>query len=133
MIKVETQVNGTLEQVWEKFTEPKHITQWYFASPEWHAPAAENDLKVGGKFKTRMEAKDGSFGFDFEGEYTLVKLFERFEYKLGDLRNVIVEFKKDGNQVVVTEHFDPETQNPHEMQQAGWQMILNNFKAYAEK
>lgn len=133
MIKVETIVNGTLEQVWEKFTEPKHITQWYFASPEWHAPAAENDLRVGGKFNTRMEAKDGSFGFDYTGEYTVVKPFERFEYKLGDLRNGIVEFKKDGNQIVVTEHFDPETENPHDMQQTGWQMILNNFKAYAEK
>lgn len=133
MIKIESKIQGSLETIWDKFTRPKHITQWSFASPEWHSPTAENDLRVGGKFKTRMEAKDGSMGFDFEGEYTLVKPLERFEYSLGDTRKVIVEFKKDGEHVIVTEYFDPENENPHDMQQAGWQMILNNFKAYAEK
>lgn len=133
MIKVETKVNGTLDIVWEKFTQPQHIIHWYFASSDWHTPSVENDLKIGGKFKIRMEAKDGSFGFDYEGEYTLVKPYERFDYNLGDKRKVIVEFKTDGDHVIVTEQFNPETQNPHEMQQAGWQMILNNFKSYVEK
>lgn len=132
MIVIESLINSSLEDVWNKFTQPQHIINWYFASPDWHSPTAENDLKVGGKFKTRMEAKDGSMGFDFEGVYTLVNPLERFEYKLADDRKVIVEFKEEGDSVKIIESFDPENENPHDMQQAGWQMILNNFKTYAE-
>lgn len=132
MIIIETIVNGSIENVWDKFTNPVHIINWSFASPDWHSPTAENDVKVGGKFKTRMEAKDGSMGFDFEGVYTLVKPLERFEYKLADDRKVIVEFKTQENSVKIIESFDPENENPHDMQEAGWQMILNNFKTYAE-
>ncbi|MFO0357928.1 MAG: SRPBCC family protein [Sphingobacteriaceae bacterium] len=132
MIVIESLINSSLEDVWNKFTQPQHIINWYFASPDWHSPTAENDLKVGGKFKTRMEAKDGSMGFDFEGVYTLVQPLDRFEYKLADDRKVIVEFKEEGDSVKIIESFDPENENPHDMQQAGWQMILNNFKTYAE-
>lgn len=132
MIVIESLINSSLEDVWNKFTQPQHIINWYFASPDWHSPTAENDLKVGGKFKTRMEAKDKSMGFDFEGVYTLVQLLKRFEYKLADDRKVIVEFKEEGDSVKIIESFDPENENPHDMQQAGWQMILNNFKTYAE-
>jgi uncharacterized protein YndB with AHSA1/START domain len=132
MIVIETIVNAPIEEVWNKFTQPQHIIHWNFASPDWHSPSSENDLKVGGKFKTRMEAKDGSMGFDFEGIYTLVDQHKRFEYKLADERKVIVEFQNNGNSVKLIESFDPENENPIDMQQMGWQMILNNFKAYTE-
>lgn len=133
MITVKTLVNAPIEKVWDSFTNPAHITGWYFASDDWHAPYAENDLQTGGKFKTRMEAKDGSFGFDLEGVYSLVEPFKSFRYALPDGRKVIVTFESQGNTTAVTEEFDPESQNPHEMQQQGWQAILNNFKRYTEQ
>jgi uncharacterized protein YndB with AHSA1/START domain len=132
-ITVKTSVNAPVEKVWEYWTEPKHITQWNNASDDWHTPVAENDLSVGGKFLTRMEAKDGSFGFDFGGIYDEVKLNEVISYTMGDGRKVTITFKSQGNETEVIETFDAETTNPIEMQQAGWQAILDNFKKYAEQ
>jgi uncharacterized protein YndB with AHSA1/START domain len=132
-ITVKTSVNAPVEKVWEYWTEPKHITQWNNASDDWHTPVAENDLTVGGKFLTRMEAKDGSFGFDFGGIYDEVKLNEVISYTMGDGRKVTITFKSQGNETEVIETFDAETTNPIEMQQAGWQAILDNFKKYAEQ
>ncbi|MCM3115515.1 SRPBCC family protein [Neobacillus sp. MER 74] len=132
-ITVQTTVHAPVEKVWEHWTEPKHITQWNNASEDWHTPFAENDLTVGGKFLTRMEAKDGSFGFDFGGVYDEVKLNEVISYTMGDGRKVSVTFKGQGNDTEVIETFDAETTNPIEMQQAGWQAILDNFKKYTEQ
>ena len=132
-ITVQSTVHAPVAKVWEYWTEPKHITQWNNASDDWHTPVAENDLKVGGKFLTRMEAKDGSFGFDFGGIYDEVKVNEVISYTMGDGRKVAVTFKGQGNETEVIETFDAETTNPIEMQQAGWQAILDNFKKYAEQ
>jgi uncharacterized protein YndB with AHSA1/START domain len=132
-ITVKTTVHAPVEKVWEYWTEPEHITKWNNASDDWHTPLAENDLTVGGKFLTRMEAKDGSFGFDFAGVYDEVKLNEVIAYTLGDGRKVNITFKGQGNETEVIETFDAETTNPIEMQQAGWQAILDNFKKYVER
>ena len=132
MITVACTVNAPVEIVWEYFTKPDHIIGWYFASDDWHAPRAENDIRTGGKFLTRMEAKDGSFGFDFEGIYSEVVPNSLIHYGLADGRQVIIKFTETDEQTTVTESFDPENQNPAEMQQAGWQMILDNFKKYTE-
>ncbi len=131
-ITVESIVNAPMEKVWKYWTAPEHITKWNFASDDWCAPRAENDLRKGGKFLCRMEAKDGSFGFDFEGIYDEVKLNERIAYSLADGRKVQIQFSSQGDSTKVTEIFDAETENPIEMQQAGWQMILDNFKRYTE-
>ena len=132
-ITVETTINAPIEKVWEYWTEPEHITKWNNASDDWHTPIAENDLTVGGKFLTRMEAKDGSFGFDFGGIYDEVKLNEVIAYTMGDGRKVTITFNGQGNETQVIETFDAETTNPIEMQQAGWQSILDNFKKYIEQ
>lgn len=132
VVTVEAIVHAPLESVWEYWTKPKHITQWSKASDDWHAPHAENDLRVGGKFVTRMEANDGSFGFDFGGEYDEVKLNESISYTLGDGRKVKVDFVRKDNGTQVIETFDAEETHAIEMQQAGWQAILDNFKKYAE-
>ncbi|WML26463.1 SRPBCC family protein [Neobacillus sp. OS1-33] len=132
-VTVKATVNAPVEKVWEYWTEPKHITKWNNASDDWHTPIAENDLTVGGKFLTRMEAKDGSFGFDFGGIYDEVKLNEVISYTMGDGRKVTITFKAHGNETEVIETFDAETSNPVEMQQAGWQAILDNFKKYVEQ
>lgn len=132
-ITVRTTILAPLDKVWSCWTEPKHITQWCNASDAWHAPKAENDLQPGGKFLTRMEAKDGSFGFDFEGTYSDVIPNALIEYDMADGRHVSIHFSKlnDGTEIVET--FDPEGENPLEMQQNGWQAILNNFKNYSER
>ena len=132
MITVQTTINAPIDKVWEFWNEPAHIKNWAFASPDWHAPHAENDLRAGGKFSTTMAAKDGSMSFDFEGEYTLVKQNEAIEYIMADGRKVEISFKETPDGVEVIESFDPETQNPEEMQRGGWQAILDNFKSYAE-
>ncbi|MEH7484781.1 SRPBCC family protein [Neobacillus drentensis] len=132
-ITVKATVHAPVEKVWEYWTEPKHITKWNNASEDWHTPIAENDLTVGGKFLTRMEAKDGSFGFDFGGIYDEVKLNEVISYTMGDGRKVNITFNGQGNETQVIETFDAETTNPIEMQQAGWQSILDNFKKYSEQ
>ncbi|NYE07177.1 uncharacterized protein YndB with AHSA1/START domain [Bacillus niacini] len=129
-IVVETTVQAPVEKVWEYWTEPTHIKKWNSASEEWHTPFAENDLKVGGKFLSRMEAKDGSFGFDFGGVYDDVRLNEVIAYSLEDGRKVTINFIRQGDETKVIETFDAENSNPIEMQEAGWQAILDNFKKY---
>ena len=132
-ISVETTVQAPVEEVWKYWTEPKHITNWNAASDDWHTPFAENDLRTGGKFLSRMEAKDGSLGFDFGGIYDDVKLYEVIAYTMGDGRKVKITFKGQENETKVIETFDAETEAPIEVQQQGWQAILNNFKKYAEQ
>lgn len=131
-ITVETIVHSPVESVWKFWTEPKHIMQWNNASEDWHTPYAENDLKVGGKFVSRMEAKDGSFGFDFGGVYDEVSMYETISYTMEDGRKVKISFIRQGNDTQIIESFDAEETNSMEMQQAGWQSILDNFKRYAE-
>ena len=130
---VESTINAPVEKVWNFWTSPEHITKWCNASDDWHAPHAENDLRTGGKFMTRMEAKDGSFGFDFGGVYDEVNVNKVIAYTMGDGRKVNVIFASVGNQTKVTETFEAETQNSIEMQRGGWQAILDNFKKYTEK
>lgn len=132
LITVENLVEAPIDIVWASFTLPEHICNWYFATPDWHAPRAENDLRVGGRFLTRMEAKDGSFGFDFEGIYTDVVTEKMLRYELADGRYVVVNFDDKNGKTLVTETFVAETENPLEMQRAGWQAILDNFKNYTE-
>ena len=132
MIKVEAIINADIEKVWNCWNSAAHITQWCFASDDWHAPQAVNDLKVGGNFVTTMAAKDGSFSFDFGGIYSAVEKHSHIAYTMGDGRKVEVHFAKSTDGVVVTEMFEPESQNSEEMQQAGWQAILNNFKKHVE-
>lgn len=131
-ITVEAIINAPVEKVWQYWTEPKHIVQWNSASPEWHTPRAENDLQVGGKFISRMEARDGSAGFDFEGIYNEVKNHQLIEYSLLDGRKVKVVFDGQDGQTTITETFDADSTYSIEMQQGGWQVILNNFKKYVE-
>lgn len=133
IIVVETTVNAPVDKVWEYWTKPEHITQWNNASPEWHTPRATNDLRVGGAFSARMEARDGSMGFDFGGVYDEVKTNEYIEYTLGDGRKVKISFMANDGTTDVSESFEAEGTNPIEMQQAGWQSILDNFKKYTEE
>jgi uncharacterized protein YndB with AHSA1/START domain len=139
-ITVEVTVNAPIEKVWEYWTKPEHITKWAFAADDWEAPSAENDLRVGGRFKTVMAAKDKSASFDFGGVYTVVENHKLIEYDMSDpsansaqvARHVKVEFSEvpDGVKVVVT--FDPENENSEDMQRTGWQGISDNFKKYVE-
>lgn len=131
-ITVTATINATNKKVWDYYTNPKHIVNWNFADPSWHCPSAENDMRVGGTYKARMEAKDGSFGFDFEAVYTELVPEKKFTYEFGG-RMATVKFDTAGNQTTVTVTFDPETENSLELQQQGWQAILNNFKNYVEK
>jgi uncharacterized protein YndB with AHSA1/START domain len=131
-ITVETTVNAPTEKVWESFTKPEHITKWNFAADSWQCPSAQNDLRKGGNFTYRMEAKDGSFGFDFGGTYDDVQENERISYTLGDNRKADIQFIPQVNQTRVIETFEAENQNPVEMQRGGWQAILDNFKKYTE-
>lgn len=133
MITVSVSIQAPIEKVWEHWNEPKHITQWYNASDDWHAPFAESDFKVGGKFKITMAAKDGSAAFDFEGTYTSIVKSKQIEYAIIDGRKVIVKFYVKNNETVVEETFDPEEINSIELQRGGWQAILNNFKSHVEK
>lgn len=131
-ITVETNVNAPLETVWKHWTTPENIVKWNNASEDWHTPYAENDLYAGGKFLSRMEAKDGSMGFDFSGIYNEVKTKERLIYTIDDGRKVEVLFENDGNKTKVTETFEAEVIHPIEMQRGGWQCILDNFKKHVE-
>ncbi len=132
MITIEVTINAAPDKVWQFWNEPAHIKNWYFASDDWHVPGAENDLKNGGKFKISMAAKDGSFGFDLEGDYTSVIDHQLIEYALADGRRVSINFSKADQGTKVTEAFDPENINPVEIQKNGWQAILENFKKYVE-
>ena len=134
-ITVSVVINAPIEKVWKFWNEPEHIKEWAFASDDWHAPAATNDLRVGGKFSTTMAAKDGSASFDLLGTYTAVEKHSRIEYVMDseDKRRVIVEFAPQDGGTKVTETFDPEDINPIEMQRGGWQAILENFKKIVTK
>jgi len=132
LITVEATVNAPIEKIWEYWAKPEHITRWSAASDDWHTPRAENDLRTGGAFNSRMEAKDGSFGFDFGGVYDEVKDYELIRYTMGDGRTVEVIFSTQGGSTHITETFEAEGTNPIEMQRGGWQAILDNFKKYTE-
>ncbi|MCF6403702.1 SRPBCC family protein [Chitinophaga filiformis] len=131
-ITVETTVQAPVAKVWEYWNQPEHIKKWAFASDDWHVPASENDLRTGGKFSTTMAAKDGSFSFDFGGVYTQVKEHKLIEYTLGDERKVSILFSSIGDATKIVETFEAEETHSVEMQQSGWQAILDNFKKYTE-
>ncbi len=131
-ITVETIVKAPISKVWELFNEPDHIIKWNSASPEWHTTRAENDLRIGGKFVSRMEAKDGSMGFDFNGVYSDVINNERIAYSMEDGRKVDIHFEANEKGTIVREVFEAEDENPIELQRGGWQAILDNFKNYTE-
>jgi uncharacterized protein YndB with AHSA1/START domain len=133
MITVSITTQSTLEKVWDCFTNPLHIINWYFAAPSWHCPKASNDVTLNGTFNFRMEARDETEGFDFEGIYSLVEIHKQINYGLADGRQVHISFTQKDNGVTVTESFDPENENTLELQQGGWQAILDNFKSYVEK
>lgn len=131
-ITVNAHVHAPIDKVWEFWTLPKHITKWNNASDDWHTPKATNDLKDGGQFSFRMEAKDGSSGFDFGGIYDNVKTNDSIHYTIGDGRKVHILFEALGITTVITETFEAEEVNSIELQLTGWQAILTNFKKYTE-
>jgi uncharacterized protein YndB with AHSA1/START domain len=131
-ITVETTVHAPVEKVWEYWSAPEHITKWNNASSDWHSPRSENDLRTGGKFSTRMEAKDGSMGFDFGGVYDDVRINELIDFTMGDGRKVTVSFAGEGDETKIVETFEAEDTHSIEMQRGGWQAILDNFKKYTE-
>jgi uncharacterized protein YndB with AHSA1/START domain len=131
-ITVSTLVNLPIEIVWKVWIRPVHIKKWNNASSDWYTPFVKNSFKVGGMFMYRMEARDGSFGFDFEGTYKKIETEKLIEYVLADERNVTINFEKEGDSIRVTETFEPEQENSIESQTQGWQAILDNFKSYAE-
>lgn len=131
-ITIEAVIKANKETVWNLYTKPEHIINWNFANNDWHCPFAENDMIVGGKYLARMEAKDGSFGFDFEAIYEEVKEFDYYTFKMTDDRVVKVRFEELDNKTKIMLTFDAEDENTLEMQRQGWQAILDNFKQYAE-
>ena len=132
IITVRATISAPVEKVWKLWTDPEHIIHWNNASDDWHTPRAENDLRTGGRFLSRMEAKDGSSGFDFSGKYLRVEQYRQIEYTLDDGRNVQVVFFPKENITTVTEAFEAEETNTIELQKSGWQSILDNFKEYTE-
>jgi uncharacterized protein YndB with AHSA1/START domain len=131
-VTIETAVAASVATAWKAWTSPDSITQWNFASADWVCPRAEIDLRPGGKFNYRMEAKDGSVGFDFEGEFTAVDPHRRIEYSLGDDRKVVIEFLPVAGTTCVRESFEAEDAHSAEQQKQGWQAILNNYKLFVE-
>jgi uncharacterized protein YndB with AHSA1/START domain len=131
-ISVETLVKAKLNEVWHAWNNPADIRQWNTAQDDWHTTRSTVDLREGGKFVSRMESKDGSEGFDFEGTYTRVTPQKTIEYRMSDGREVKVEFVERGGGVVVKETFDTEAENPPELQRQGWQAILDNFSRHVE-
>ena len=132
VLTVQATPNVSLQKAWDSFTQPEHIVKWNQASPDWHSPWSKNDLRVGGAFSTRMEAKDGSMGFEFGGIYDVVTENEYIEYTLGDGRKVTVTFTQDGDGTKVVETFEAEDTHSIEMQQGGWQAIMDSYKNYTE-
>lgn len=130
---IEVHVGTNAEKAWACYTDPQHITQWNFASPDWHCPSASNDLRVGGKYIARMEARDGSFGFDFEGIYSAVEQGHSLAYVLSDGRKVEVRFQPTAEGTRVEVEFDAENENPIELQKGGWQAILNNYAKHTDQ
>lgn len=132
-LTVTSEINKPLNEVWDFFNNPEHIVNWNFAHDSWECPSAKNDLKVGGKLEVRMQAKDGSFGFDLVGIYDEVVENELLKYHFEDHRNIEIIFEKiSDNKTKITENFDPENVNPLDFQKDGWQAILDNFKKYSE-
>lgn len=131
-ITVETSIKAAIGKVWECWTDPAHIVNWNFASNEWECPSAKNDLRPNGAFNWRMEAKNGTMGFDFTGVYSEIIENELIAYQISDGRKVTVEFIIVDNEVKVVERFEAEGSNANEQQKAGWQAILQNFKKYVE-
>lgn len=131
-ISIETTVNAPLDQVWSAWTTPDDIKKWNYASDDWHCPSAGIDLRVDGTFSYRMEAKDGSIGFDFEGTFTSINTSESIEYALGDNRQVIITFSETGQGIRIVETFEAEDELAAEQQRQGWQSILSNFKKHVE-
>jgi uncharacterized protein YndB with AHSA1/START domain len=131
-ITVQADIAADIKKVWDYYTLPEHITKWNFASSDWHCPKAENDLRVDGKYNARMEAKDGSWGFNLEAIYDAVVEYKNFIFTMADNRKVRVDFENTGNKTQVTVTFDAEKENSEEMQRDGWQAILDNFKKYTE-
>jgi uncharacterized protein YndB with AHSA1/START domain len=125
-------VNASLARVWEAWNTPEDIKRWNAAQDDWHTTQSSVDLREGGRFMSRMEAKDGSMGFDFEGTYTRVVPQQAIEYRMSDGREVQTQFVEQADGVLVRSTFDTESENPAEMQRAGWQAILDNFRRYAE-
>jgi len=132
MITIQATVNAPVEKVWKTWNAPEHIINWASPSPEWHTPRAEHELREGGKFNFRMEARDGSMGFDFGGVYDVVKTNSRIDYTIGDGRKVKIDFISVGDQTKIIETFEAETENSVEQQRTGWQAILDSFKNYTE-
>lgn len=133
MITIQTIVNKPVETTWNLYTDPVHIVHWNFASDDWHCPTAGNDLRPGGTFCYAMAARDGSMTFDFEGKFHTVDPPGRLEYSLTDGRKVVLVMETNPEGTRITLRFEPETMNPQELQRAGWQAILDNFKKYAER
>ncbi len=131
-ITVEALVNAPVEKVWQTWNDPADIVKWSTPDPSWHTTSSENDLRTNGKFKNRMEAKDGSFGFDFEGTYNKVELYKEIAYTMPDGRTATTLFNGQNGKTTVVTIFDPETENDPEYQKQGWQAILNNFVTYTE-
>lgn len=131
-VTIQAVINAPVEKVWQLYTAPEHIMQWNYASDDWHTPRAENDLKPGGKLLYRMEAKDGSFGFDFYGTYQKIKTNELIDYTLGDGRKVMVTLTEKKHETYIEIKFEAESTHSLEMQRSGWQAILDNFKKYVE-
>ncbi|MFZ0075293.1 MAG: SRPBCC domain-containing protein [Exiguobacterium undae] len=132
-IQIQTVIQRPVAEVWTYWTEPEHIKAWNAASDDWHTTEATNDVQAGGRFSSYMAAKDGSVGFDFSGVYLEVILYEKLAYTIDDGRHVTILFTANGDETEVVETFEAESMNPPEMQQAGWQAILDRFKAYAEQ
>jgi uncharacterized protein YndB with AHSA1/START domain len=132
-IKIEVDINVSVHKAWKYWTDVIHITNWNFASDDWHCPSADNDLRVGGRFRSQMEARDGSFGFEFGGVYDEVVMHERIAYTLDDGRIVEVVFQDKGDSTRVISIFEAEDSNSIDMQRDGWQAILNNYKKYTEE
>lgn len=131
-ITVQAKINAPIEKVWKCWTTPNDIVKWNYAADEWHSPQAENDLRLGGRFRFRMEAKDGSMGFDFSGFYNKVILLKQIDYTLDDEREVTIIFSSAEGKTEIIETFEAEDTNPLELQRFGWQSIMNNFKKYTE-
>lgn len=131
-VTITASVHADAKKAWDHYMKPEHITQWNFADPSWQCPSASNDMRVGGKYSARMEARDGSFGFDFEAVYDEIVDGKSFAYTMPDGRQVSVVFEGKGKDTVVTVRFDPENENPIDFQRAGWQAILDNYKKYTE-
>jgi uncharacterized protein YndB with AHSA1/START domain len=131
-ITVEKTIRSTIDKVWNHWTKPEHITNCNFSSEAWHCPSATNDLRPGGEFVWRMEAKDGGIGFDFTGTYERIEKGKLITYKMTDGRRVIINFIAEGDGIKLTESFEAEGTNSEEQQRAGWQAIIGNFKNYIE-